>query len=894
MKQKNGTPYIKDRPYPILPNCYIERLQRQKGRFTIHGRDTRPLEEQFERGDIDKFLGKIVLKKKAIEKAHEILQYTNLNAFTLFPDIEGRAEFVRKEVLMSSEKSMMDEIHRKLKEILEEDKKTLEQHSSNLVHLDSKGVGSCIIDKEHFICRKKERAQLIDWLCNYDDGSRCKFISGEAGFGKTNFLLKFALDWLDAATLVENFNKDKELIRNEENLEIQDIQEEQIEEKSLLFLSLSSLITLCEKNKNDENSLTLEEAIYNHIFNRKVDSSEYDPHKAKMNKDYKHKMSTFKTMFRNGEIALILDGLGELAQGNDNQFFKKLKSELRDLIDSSKKSKLIISCSNHVLKYFGIEEIFYSLINQESKGKDLIKIKPFDSGEQHKQVREKIEEIFSNAKNQLDEPLDEPFLGKLIEYFISESKQNPSFYGLLMNMDINKKGDNHVSGGLSSFLKLIKKNFDENNNNNNQNNDHFYYHVCYKSWIKAMVRESSNQEESYDNILKIAKIMLDQRSEFIKIENIKNTDNDNSLKEFIKRNDLDQEWGIFIQEIQNEFAFSQHSIREFVIADLISEDIKRKKFQVLATHSTFDYEGPEIYEHLTRLISFKELTESLKDVLSFKSDCFNNQSGNWTWREWNNTVRNLFEFLGVIAEVTSQNKGQFVGLIDLSLKLLNQTRHQGFYISYRTKYDIVRFLERIHPSSPQPYYGFIFQKKSSKVRIQKKSSKARIQKKSSKARIQAYAVRGFHKSELQVGIFPSMRFKQDRGLLKDQEKRVCETLINLINQVNDKQREEELTEGANFLRVNCSFALIRWFPEELDDDMLNKVKNILEALKEPYNHCRYTQTNIFYMLYRRYRYRQRLEPDFCGYFPDVKIDEDLELASRKAKKKLSRLQRPKD
>lgn len=795
MHLSRRTSQMYNHPYALLPMYYNERLQRQAGVFTIHGTDSRSLEDQFPKEK--DFMYQIILKKNAVKEASQFIKIANLNAFSLFPDIEGRAEFVKNEIFISSEKSMINDIVKRISE---------------------KGTSSCVED-DQYILRTAETLKLIEWLRQEKSASPYKFVSGESGIGKTYFLLKLVCDW-SHREVVEKFNKWKDS-EDGKKLKLKELKSEEINEKSLLFFSFANL---SGNNSGDRDSL--EKAIYKRIFPEEVDLSEYG-----------HKMSTIKKMVRNGDIVLILDGFGELVQSEDAPVFKKIKQELLDFVGHSEKAKVVISCSSHILNRFRILETFIREedVTVTDESKYLIELKSFSS----EQVRKNVGG-FLQGKDE-----------SLVSDLVGQVRENPAFYGLIRDL-------------IDELQSPIDK------------------RKLYHLWLKKMLKGNKDDDYKMKKVYEIAGKMLDSRSEFISLEKIE----DAELKKFVQDNSSQKGSGVFIQEIQDEYAFSQHSVREFIIADLISQEIEKKAFHILAEHSAFDYEGAEIYKHLSDIVKFENLAES---VIGFLNPDKKNQ---YKKEEWNNIVRNLFEAMGMMAVFQKENSGLFLQLIDLSLSLIGREEdnsinlkkvYQDKYIYYRTKYNIVRFLERIHPSASQPYLRYILEDIGLKP-----------YEKTTNDKFGGYAIRGFHRLKAYPDVVPLMEFNKDEqnaqalALAAENEPAVSDSLINLICKINQKEKSEELHEGTEFLRINCSFALIRWLPHQINEheheQMSKRIENICQ------NSCYYTQTNIFWMLYRRDFLGIKDRSNFKKMFSDVKIDRDLSLAPQNARDELKNLQ----
>ncbi len=92
--EKQPTPTM--HPIAIEPPYRNERIRAQRGAFTIHGEDQRPLNEI-----CPDCVKQVVLPPMAIPQAEEFLEFANINQFSVFPDIEGLAPFVKEIVGLS-------------------------------------------------------------------------------------------------------------------------------------------------------------------------------------------------------------------------------------------------------------------------------------------------------------------------------------------------------------------------------------------------------------------------------------------------------------------------------------------------------------------------------------------------------------------------------------------------------------------------------------------------------------------------------------------------------------------------------------------------------------------------------------------------------------------------
>jgi hypothetical protein len=83
-----------DKPLALYPIRRVDRLTTQGGYFTIHGNDIRPLEALVPvRSNIWK---KIVIPQEAIKDAESFLEMAGINDFTMFPDLDGLAQYLNR------------------------------------------------------------------------------------------------------------------------------------------------------------------------------------------------------------------------------------------------------------------------------------------------------------------------------------------------------------------------------------------------------------------------------------------------------------------------------------------------------------------------------------------------------------------------------------------------------------------------------------------------------------------------------------------------------------------------------------------------------------------------------------------------------------------------------
>lgn len=86
---KNPVPAVN--PIAIEPLLLNKRITAQRGMFTVHGTDARGLDEIY-----PDCVKKIEIPTEAIPEAIEYLEFADINGFSLFPDIEGLAPFLKE------------------------------------------------------------------------------------------------------------------------------------------------------------------------------------------------------------------------------------------------------------------------------------------------------------------------------------------------------------------------------------------------------------------------------------------------------------------------------------------------------------------------------------------------------------------------------------------------------------------------------------------------------------------------------------------------------------------------------------------------------------------------------------------------------------------------------
>ncbi|MCH7726855.1 MAG: NACHT domain-containing protein [Planctomycetes bacterium] len=289
----------------------------------------------------------------------------------------------------------------------------------------------------------------------------------------------------------------------------------------------------------------------------------------------------------------------------------------------------------------------------------------------------------------------------------------------------------------------------------------------YDLWFEETCRLS--QRDLPDLAGKAARMMLDSRSDLL---HRKQLDSQGLAPEaFLPSNE--EGMPVFIQQTPDEWGFVHDSFREYWLAKMIQREVFSNEPALLKETASLDYLGAETFRFLHELLPpNQQLLEKVVELIRAQSDLTDN--------EWNNVVQNCFEAIGMMADSAADG-----GYVDLALKYLPDNR-----LTNRTKYNIVRFLERAHSSAPRPYWRHMLT--------------TPWPTKPNNNCYGAAAVRGFHKTQPRIGYDTPIHFMEQYNRCEENQKPVSEALVSLMRQVD--------VESANgsFLTVNCSLALMRW------------------------------------------------------------------------------------
>jgi hypothetical protein len=84
------TPFAAHAPIAIEPIFINDRMLAQRGVFTVHHDEIDPIEDKFPTA-----IKKVILPNAAIPAAMEFLELSNLNVFSIFPDLFGISDYLK-------------------------------------------------------------------------------------------------------------------------------------------------------------------------------------------------------------------------------------------------------------------------------------------------------------------------------------------------------------------------------------------------------------------------------------------------------------------------------------------------------------------------------------------------------------------------------------------------------------------------------------------------------------------------------------------------------------------------------------------------------------------------------------------------------------------------------
>lgn len=84
------SPFAATAPIAIEPILLNDRMLAQRGMFTVHHDEIDPIEDKFPQA-----IKKVILPTTAVRAAIEFLELSNLNMFSVFPDLAGLSDYLK-------------------------------------------------------------------------------------------------------------------------------------------------------------------------------------------------------------------------------------------------------------------------------------------------------------------------------------------------------------------------------------------------------------------------------------------------------------------------------------------------------------------------------------------------------------------------------------------------------------------------------------------------------------------------------------------------------------------------------------------------------------------------------------------------------------------------------
>jgi hypothetical protein len=184
------TMFPHDLPIAIVPEAALPRLRAQRGRFTVFGKDKRSIEHT-----CPEAVRKIYLNNTGIDGIQERTSEFGIDAVSMFPDHVGLADFLKRRFELT-EATACRTLRRKLCEAWRE--------VCGKAPPDIPGIENCAVSEAYIERGEDEKFRDFRmWIHNSDEGGIWA-VTGEAGSGKTNFLLNMVLTGESQKKLYEN------------------------------------------------------------------------------------------------------------------------------------------------------------------------------------------------------------------------------------------------------------------------------------------------------------------------------------------------------------------------------------------------------------------------------------------------------------------------------------------------------------------------------------------------------------------------------------------------------------------------------------------------------------------------------------------------------------------
>lgn len=207
-----------------------------------------------------------------------------------------------------------------------------------------------------------------------------------------------------------------------------------------------------------------------------------------------------------------------------------------------------------------------------------------------------------------------------------------------------------------------------------------------------------------------------------------------------------------------------------------------------------------LYTSIYGFLSEKLNREFISSLISFFNDI--NKYSKDELEEIKRYLRNLVEYIGMVCKGGEQ-------VINLLLTIVENNN-----LSFLVRYDAARALERLHPSAPKPYFDYASdwgEKNWDKVRNL-----------AIKNNIRPNVIRGFGRKKPTPGESSPLAIVKNDVNDNIIQRKVSKVLIDTLETLIEESLQDE---GNHFLRINCSYALVRWFHRD-DTERLKSLTNI--------------------------------------------------------------------
>ena len=473
---------------------------------------------------------------------------------------------------------------------------------------------------------------------------------------------------------------------------------------------------------------------------------------------------TLESMIRAGRLLLILDGLDELARIQGEGSVIKLGAEISSLATGGAgRAKIIVACRDHIVNRLEEREILPRLPERA-----LIGLEPIPPG-------------LLKARLAVALPTTE-ITGEALDIL----GEVPLFYGVLMQR----------AGSSVSRAKIERK----------ADLWNIWLDMASESWKPA-----PDRGQLLNKLGAIAALMLKERDDYLGDNDLKNWPELIALMDHLASRKIGH-CPVFVHESNGKSRFIHQAIREYVLAKNIHFGLHHPHApNVLTMSASLDYESAETYRYLQDLLPNRRIPINLLPDRDKMDPA-----------KWNNFARNYFEALGMLG-VDSEAEAE----LDTAIAQALDAIQAGPIVRYKTKYNAARCLERLHPTSYNPYCEWAARSKWPEL----DQEGYRV--------VYGYAVRGFHQRRLKLGKTPPEVFFGDL-VCHPKSSMVCDILLESIAVLSEIP---ELHQEGEFFQVNCSHALIRWF-DPTSADLLRRLNHLMRSSKV----LRETRMNLFLTL----------------------------------------------